>query len=177
MTMGERIQIARKKAGMKQSDLAQKLGVAVVTIGQYERGKREPRFEQLRAIAEALGISISELTGEPIRIDVPMPEYAVQMPTKEQLNRMSEVERDYYYLRLLADTAPDELRKKHIENYDKLNKLGKVEAVRRNIELTRLKQYTAPDQRQPPQDTPTTPSEGKDTAPPESPSEGPQEGK
>lgn len=64
MTVGERIQTARKKAGMKQSELAEKLGVAVITIGQYERNKRQPRIEQLRAIADALEVPLFYFTGE-----------------------------------------------------------------------------------------------------------------
>ena len=61
MTIGEQIRDARKKAGMKQSDLAEKLGVAVVTIGQYERGQRTPRLEQIRAIANALDVDVYDL--------------------------------------------------------------------------------------------------------------------
>lgn len=61
MTVGERIQAARKKAGMKQSDLAEKLGVAVITIGQYERGKRQPRIEQLKRVASALDVDVNWL--------------------------------------------------------------------------------------------------------------------
>lgn len=63
MTIGERIQEARKQAGLKQAELAEKLGVAVITIGQYERDKRQPRLEQLQAIAAALDIPLPELMG------------------------------------------------------------------------------------------------------------------
>ena len=61
MTVGERIKAARNKAGLKQSELAEKLGVAVITIGQYERDKRQPRLEQLRRIAAALGVEWTDL--------------------------------------------------------------------------------------------------------------------
>ena len=61
MDVGKRIQEARKKAGMKQSDLAERLGVAVITIGQYERGKRQPRIEQLKSIASALDVDVNWL--------------------------------------------------------------------------------------------------------------------
>lgn len=63
MTVGERIQSARKSAGMKQSELAGKLGVAVITIGQYERGKRQPSFENLQRISDILDVSILYFTG------------------------------------------------------------------------------------------------------------------
>lgn len=61
MTVGGQIKKARKKAGLKQSELAEKLGVAVVTIGQYERNQRQPRYDQLQRIAAALGTTVSNL--------------------------------------------------------------------------------------------------------------------
>lgn len=61
MSIGERIKEARKKAGLKQSELAEKLGVAVITIGQYERGVRQPRLEQFQRIAAALNVDVNWL--------------------------------------------------------------------------------------------------------------------
>lgn len=76
MTTGERIQAARLKAGMKQSDLAEKIGVATITIGQYERGKRQPRMVQLERIAFALETTLSELVGPGYWSTVPKDEVA-----------------------------------------------------------------------------------------------------
>ncbi len=53
---------------------------------------------------------------------------------------------------------------------DKLNDTGQKEAIRRVEELTEVPKY----QREKPKDAPTG---VKDTTPPESPSDGPQEGK
>lgn len=58
MTVGERIKNARKEAGYTQRQLSEKSGVAAVSIQQYERGIRQPRFEQLEKIAEALNVSV-----------------------------------------------------------------------------------------------------------------------
>ena len=63
MTTGERIQVARKKAGLTQEQLAQKIDSATITVRQYESGKRVPRIEQLRKIASALDISFMYLLG------------------------------------------------------------------------------------------------------------------
>lgn len=142
MTVGERIQKARKQAGMKQSDLAEKLGIATITIGQYERDKRQPRLEQLEAIAKALGVSTAYLTGEIKTLNIPVPEYPMHIPSKEQIEQMTQTEKEYSSFRLLADVDPEELKKRYDDNYDKLNKLGKVEAVIRTSELTRLHEYT-----------------------------------
>ena len=65
MTIGQRIKEARKNAGLTQRELAEKSGSATGTIQQYELGKRQPRIEQLQAIASALGVTTAYfLTGE-----------------------------------------------------------------------------------------------------------------
>lgn len=61
MTIGGCIRQARKRAGLTQSQLAEQSGVATISIHQYESGKRQPRLEQLRQIALALGVTVSDL--------------------------------------------------------------------------------------------------------------------
>ena len=51
----------RKLRGLTQAQLAEKSGVAAISIHQYETGKRQPRFEQVSAIADALGILVTQL--------------------------------------------------------------------------------------------------------------------
>lgn len=63
MNIGQRIKEARKNAGLTQRELAEKSGTATGTIQQYELGKRQPRLEQLRAIAAALGVQVVDLLG------------------------------------------------------------------------------------------------------------------
>lgn len=64
MSVGDRIKDARKRAGFTQASLAREIGVAEITIRQYELGKRQPRLEQLRAIADTLGTSTDYLVGK-----------------------------------------------------------------------------------------------------------------
>lgn len=64
MTIGQRIKAARKAAGFTQRELAERSKVATGTIQQYELGKRQPRIEQLRSIAEALEVPTFYLAGE-----------------------------------------------------------------------------------------------------------------
>ena len=61
MTVGECIKAARKKAGMTQKELADKLGIPYQGISQYERGIRNPKIATVKKIAEALQVSPSEL--------------------------------------------------------------------------------------------------------------------
>lgn len=52
------LRIAREHAGLTQTQLAEKAGLATVTIGQYERGGRRPKAPQLQRLADALGVPV-----------------------------------------------------------------------------------------------------------------------
>ena len=58
-TIGNKIQSYRKLKGMTQSELSKSSGIYLSTIKKYENGERNPKPDQLRKIAEALGISIT----------------------------------------------------------------------------------------------------------------------
>lgn len=61
------IKVARVKAGLKQAELAQRIGVSSDTISRAERsGGIEPGLSTLRKIAAALDVSLSSLIGEDI---------------------------------------------------------------------------------------------------------------
>ena len=64
MTEGEHIRAARKKAKLTQKELAEKSGLATITIQQYERNLREPRLENIKKIATALDVSVDSLFGD-----------------------------------------------------------------------------------------------------------------
>lgn len=61
MTTGQLIRIARKNAGMTQSELAQKLNIPFQSVSQWERDLRNPKYETLQRIAAALGVEWEEL--------------------------------------------------------------------------------------------------------------------
>lgn len=63
MDVGDAIKLARTKAKLTQAQLAEKSGLAAITIHQYEAGKRQPRLEQLGKIASALDITVYDLIG------------------------------------------------------------------------------------------------------------------
>jgi transcriptional regulator with XRE-family HTH domain len=65
MNVGARIKTVREERGLRQQDLAKRLGVAANTITRYETGGREPNFEMVEKIAHALQIEPSELFREP----------------------------------------------------------------------------------------------------------------
>lgn len=51
----------RKLRNMSQEDLAEKSGINVSTIKKYECGNRNPKPDQIKRIATALGVSINSL--------------------------------------------------------------------------------------------------------------------
>ena len=62
-SVGERIKNIRLEKNLKQSELADLAGISRVSIGNYERGSRNPNIIILNKIANALNVTIGELTG------------------------------------------------------------------------------------------------------------------
>jgi transcriptional regulator with XRE-family HTH domain len=62
-SIGENIRCARIHRGVTQEELALALKTTKSAISRYELGKREPRYDQLRAIADYLNVSVGFLQG------------------------------------------------------------------------------------------------------------------
>lgn len=63
-TIGERIKGIRKRSGLTQRQLAERMSVSPSMIGQYEAGFRRPKMETLERIARALDVSVQYLIGK-----------------------------------------------------------------------------------------------------------------
>lgn len=61
--MGERLRTIRTRRLLTQKELAAKVGVRWQTISEIESGRQQPRFSTIRALAAALDVEPSELTG------------------------------------------------------------------------------------------------------------------
>jgi len=64
MTTGQRIKDARKKAGMTQAELADKLNIPFQSVSQWERDIRNPKKETLEKLADIFGCYYFELYGD-----------------------------------------------------------------------------------------------------------------
>lgn len=62
--LGNNIKSARKRLKLTQKELAQKLGIAEITIRKYEKGDREPNFDTIQRLALALNITPYELLSD-----------------------------------------------------------------------------------------------------------------
>lgn len=64
MNFNENLKAIRNNIGMTQKALGEKVGVTSVTIGNWERGVRQPSFELLPKLADALNTSLDSLLGQ-----------------------------------------------------------------------------------------------------------------
>ncbi len=63
--MGARLAAARKAAGLTQAQLAEKSGLDPQTVHRIEAAKIAVSMLRLRDLAQALGINLSDVVGEP----------------------------------------------------------------------------------------------------------------
>ena len=74
--MGNKIKNLREKAGLSQTELAEKLGLSKSVISAYEKGIRNPSFKVLPLLAEALNVSQlyffekGEWQNQPVTVDI-----------------------------------------------------------------------------------------------------------
>jgi transcriptional regulator with XRE-family HTH domain len=63
--LGQRMQKLRENAGLTQRKLAERLGVTVQTVSNWETGYREPRMNpsQTLKLCQSLNCSLAQLAG------------------------------------------------------------------------------------------------------------------
>lgn len=71
-TLGTTISELRKRHGMTQLDLAEKMGVTDKAVSKWERDLSCPDINSLPNLAEILGVSIEELMQSKKQADVPV---------------------------------------------------------------------------------------------------------
>src|SRR6201996_8096529 len=64
LCIGSRLRARRRRLGLSQSDLAERLGVSFQQVQKYERGANRVAASTLLAAAQVLGTSIAWLVGE-----------------------------------------------------------------------------------------------------------------
>ena len=83
-TFQERLKELRKAQNMKQSELAERLGVSMYTVSVWERGQRRPEYDNLDSLCEIFQVNLGYLLGTS---DDPTPPGA---PSNEDIARWSE---------------------------------------------------------------------------------------
>lgn len=78
--IGERIRLARKKAGLTQQELSEKLSVTSETISRYESDLMAPKDDKKVALACMLNVSLDYLLGA-TDLELPLePRNAIYLP-------------------------------------------------------------------------------------------------
>lgn len=130
MTLGQRIQNFRREKGLTQKQLAEILGLATGTIQQYELDKRQPRINQLQAIAAALNVSTADLLG--IEPDEKFDKLIKHFP-----NAPASIEDGKAVIKIVGYDPKTRVFKA----LSKLNKTGQEVAAERIEELTKIPEY------------------------------------
>lgn len=133
MDIGTKIRMIRKSKGITQIDLAANAGIAVNSLRLYEANKRQPRADQLRAIASALGASVADL------LDV--------KPARAVNSNETEAEREKHLglpegcFKRLATPEEAARREKLLDSFMEMNATGQQVAIERVQELTEIPRY------------------------------------
>ena len=61
MELADQIALLRKKSGLSQEELGEKIGVSRQAVSKWESGKAVPELENLKELSRIFGVSLSEL--------------------------------------------------------------------------------------------------------------------
>lgn len=157
----------REAKGMTQKAVARIMGISQQAYAQYETGKRIPKQKTIERIAEALGVQYSAFFGLE---DAKSPAYqtALDLALKDSMNGRGEIDGNaffensrqnnaivrYYdlvvlskktddlYIDQLQNMPDEELKEIAMLSFAGLNRVGKIEAVKRLSELEQLPRYS-----------------------------------
>lgn len=69
MNINEKISLLRKKEGLSQEGLAEKLNITRQTVSNWESGQTTPDISQAKAISQIFKISLDDLTDNRLEFD------------------------------------------------------------------------------------------------------------
>lgn len=134
MTIGEKIKQARKKSGLTQKELGEKLGVSAAMIAQYENNKRNPKWKTLKKIADALNMPVIDLSVDWDGVSKAIP--SQPYPSNSLMNLV------YKIVDETVDQGLESILKENINiDLDKLNFDGKNKAAGYINDLTKIPEY------------------------------------
>lgn len=164
--MGRRIQELRKAEGLTQEQLAQKIGVSMAAIRNYENGLREPNSKAMAALERYFKVSGEFLRGEVDRETFLQNSAAIQGQLDVLVGLFQTFKLDFdcssqerqmlavsiltgimqtVTERLLRDDGLADLDAKQViqvfRTIFSLNTQGRAELAKRAEELTQLQQY------------------------------------
>lgn len=95
------LRAAREAKGLSQAELAERTGLQPSAVSHFETGRRAPSFDNLRLLADALGIATDYLLGRE-KVHAPAGPAASQMFRDFSKLSAADQERITEYARMLA---------------------------------------------------------------------------
>ena len=99
-TFGSRLVAARKSRGLAQKELAEQFNITPTCLNYWEKDKREPNIEMIKALATTLHVSADYLIG--VMLPAPDADAQIVIDTLGQLNEVGRVKLMDYASDLVA---------------------------------------------------------------------------
>lgn len=121
MTFGEKLRDARKKAGLSQEQLAERLSVSRSAVAKWENDNGMPDVDNLKAMAALLDTSIDYLLDEDEKLTFNEIKEAIDLKSCEKTGKCrSRKDAAVYERHKYADAIYPLIRRK------KMNKIGRA---------------------------------------------------
>lgn len=147
MVHGDRIKEARKNKGLTQEQLATAIGVKRAVISKYETGLVTPSVEQIEKIARELNISVGQIMGWPEPTEAEKKKFLEEYQpifnrVEKAMNHLQEEIKPYNLDNPASLPTYDMIAEKELlEHFSALNLEGKIKAIERVEELSKIPDY------------------------------------
>lgn len=129
--IGEMLKQFRKSKKITQEELAEKMNVSSETISRWERGTRQPRFDELQSYAAYIGVDVQTLMG-------------LEKSASEEDERSSErYEKPIYDFKITPYIACEEQAAANALKMTSYQRMQAIELVKHGAEILLRSQYDA----------------------------------
>lgn len=128
MEFKDMLKYFRKREGLTQGELAQKLGVSTSRISMYETGEREPDFETEEKIADFFNTDLNTLRGR----DNEQPNTTGMLPEKiaRKYSKLSSQSKDIVHTTIETEYKKEQERIDRFKRALELEKVTTIEEAR-----------------------------------------------
>lgn len=141
MSFQDKLLELRKKHGLSQKKLADKLGVAQSSINYWEKGQRIPSANAVQKIADFFDISVDYLYGNDFELPADAPPVgAVKIGEGDNALVVEPIEFIEHFNNVAKKAHPSDMSDM-LDDFFKLNAKGQKEAARQTKLLSKIPEY------------------------------------
>lgn len=133
MKIEDKIRRARLRKGITQNQIAEKIGISQPTYAQWENGKRKPKLETLKKIADALEVPVSTLYDDYEFVD-PGEGLTEDQKAKQKAH-------DQEHLKVIKKTYGAKNEDKLLHNFNAVNEEGQQKIVEYSNDIAENPKY------------------------------------